>query len=185
MQVEEEEEPQPIRTSRRQTNPVVRHDGTEVRSYATATNQIENQQVDAGNQVAAANQQVTAAGTNQANPIIMDDNEEEEILTAIKIPKLPKNAMSVELGLTKLKLQNVCARRGCLPAFSSAALPDLPADENAANDDDERKAVKMNRACMAILMESFQDNETAFAIAIDTIDKTAWLMGRAHKQRKK
>ena len=30
-------------------------------------------------------------------------------------------------------------------------------------------------------MESFQDNETAFAIAIDTIDKTAWPMGRAHK----
>ena len=111
----------------------------------------------------------------------MDDDEEKEILTAIKIPKLPKDATPVEWGFTKLKLQNACARRGCLPAFSSAALPNLPADENAANDDDERKAVKMNRACMAILMESFQDNETAFAIAIDTIDKTAWPMGRAHK----
>ena len=77
MQVEEEEEPQPIRTSRRQANPVVRHDGTEVRSYATANNQAENQQVNDGNQVAAANQQVTAAATNQANTIIMDDDNEE------------------------------------------------------------------------------------------------------------
>ena len=52
---EEEEEPQSIQTSQRQANPVVRHDGTKVRSYATATNQTENQQVNAGNQVAAEN----------------------------------------------------------------------------------------------------------------------------------
>lgn len=34
---------------------------------------------------------------------------------------------------------------------------------------------------MVILMESFQDNETAFAIAIHTIDRTFWPRGLAHK----
>lgn len=137
--------------------------------------------MNAGNQVATANQQVTAATTNQANTIIMDDDNEEKILTAVKIPKLPKNATSVLWGLTKLKLQNACARRGCLPTFSSTTLPDLPADEETANDDDERKAVKMNRACMAVLMESFQDNEMVFTTTIHTIDRADWPMGCADK----
>ena len=108
-------------------------------------------------------------------------SDDEKIMTSVKIPKLPKDATSIDWGLNKLKLQTVCARRGCLPAFLSTPLPDLPAAESAAGlNADKTRAVKMNRSCMAVLMESFQDNKMAFLIAIDTIDKTKWPIGQAH-----
>ena len=109
----------------------------------------------------------------------MSDNK--KITTLVKIPKFPKDATSIEWGLTKLKLQTVCAIRGCLPAFLLTLLTDLPADKSAAvSTKTKLKAVKMNRACMAVLMELFQDNKTAFSIAINIINKTDWPIDQAH-----
>ena len=111
-------------------------------------------------------------------------SDDEKITTSVKIPKLSQNATPVEWGVTRIKIQNVCARRGCLPAFSSVALPNLPATETDNDSDAKKKAIKMNRSCMAILFEAFADNETALAIAYETIHKVNWPMGHARTTMK-
>lgn len=62
-------------------------------------------------------------------------SDDKKITTLVKIPKLPKDATSIEWGLTKLKLQTACARRGCLPAFSLTASTHLSASEGAVGND--------------------------------------------------
>lgn len=96
---------------------------------------------------------------------------------AVKVPRLPKEATAVDWGITKFQLRTVCASQGFLSVFLSTALPDLPNSVTVKeNADNKIKTIKTNSTCMTILMESLQDNETVFVMAIIIVEKIDWPM---------